>query len=485
MADFVAVLKKTIDGLKNNTPEMREKVYEKARATIEAKLEAISPPPPKAAADRQRKALEDAIVEVEQEYSAPEAIEDEAEAEDKAFDEVFTSFAAEEPSQPEPVEKDREPVVAAPPPPPPREARPEPMLEDDEGPAPIVADRDRYRDEDDGGEEDFIEDEERRARGRRSYGTIAAIAAAALIIVVGAAAAWMSRDTLGALVGLGPDAETVSSEPEAGAAVVEDTGGEAAAEPEAPASDSQKFTQRLTEEGEEIDPGPASGGATVGEGTSIAAATQSSTEGGGEAAEASPAGESAATAGDGQLPVGQQAIFYEERTSSAAGTAQQGATVWSLVEESPGGDQPPEPAIRAEVTVPDKDIQVRVTIRRNVDQSLPASHIIEMIFLTPEGFGGGGIENVLRVTMKESEQDPGNPLFGIPAKIADGFFLVALSDSPAEAEANTALLRRQGWMDIPVVYKSGRRALVTLEKGIPGEQVFNQALEAWQNDSSG
>ena len=28
MADFVAVLKKTIDGLGTNTPEMREKVYE-------------------------------------------------------------------------------------------------------------------------------------------------------------------------------------------------------------------------------------------------------------------------------------------------------------------------------------------------------------------------------------------------------------------------------------------------------------------------
>ena len=48
MADFVAVLKKTIDGLGNNTPEMREKVYDKARATVAAKLAAINPPPPAA-----------------------------------------------------------------------------------------------------------------------------------------------------------------------------------------------------------------------------------------------------------------------------------------------------------------------------------------------------------------------------------------------------------------------------------------------------
>ncbi|RVC59810.1 hypothetical protein EN779_15135, partial [Mesorhizobium sp. M4B.F.Ca.ET.088.02.2.1] len=44
---------------------------------------------------------------------------------------------------------------------------------------------------------------------------------------------------------------------------------------------------------------------------------------------------------------------------------------------------------------------------------LPASHIIEMIFLTPEGFDGGGVDNILRIAMKSSEQDAGSPLIGI------------------------------------------------------------------------
>ncbi len=126
-----------------------------------------------------------------------------------------------------------------------------------------------------------------------------------------------------------------------------------------------------------------------------------------------------------------------------------------------------------------------MTIKRNADQSLPASHIIEMIFLTPEGFAGGGIDNILRVAMKGSEQEAGNPLIGIPAKIADGFFLVALNDSKAETDANLTLLRRQAWIDIPVVYKSGRRALFTMEKGIPGDKVFDEALKAWTANGAG
>ncbi|MGB3831186.1 MAG: hypothetical protein WA975_04895, partial [Mesorhizobium sp.] len=200
---------------------------------------------------------------------------------------------------------------------------------------------------------------------------------------------------------------------------------------------------------------------------------------------AAAAGTEPPAAGQQALPVGQKAIFYEERTSAAEGSAEPGNIVWSLVQESPGGDAPPEPAIRAEATIPGKDVQLRMTIRRNADQTLPASHIIEMIFLTPDGFEGGGIENVLRIAMKGTEQEAGSPLIGVPAKIADGFFLVALNDTKADENANLTLLRKQDWIDIPVVYKSGRRALLTMEKGIPGEKVFDEALKAWQAKTQG
>ena len=42
MADFTAVLRKTIDGLGETTPETRARVYDKARATISAKLAAMN-----------------------------------------------------------------------------------------------------------------------------------------------------------------------------------------------------------------------------------------------------------------------------------------------------------------------------------------------------------------------------------------------------------------------------------------------------------
>jgi hypothetical protein len=315
------------------------------------------------------------------------------------------------------------------------------------------------------------------------------------VIAGGGYGIWLNRDAFGDMIGLGGNSEAVVTTP----LVTEPAETPAAETPAGETNETPKFTQRLTPEGNETDPGPANGGATVGEGTSVATLTQPPGANPPIAAQPgetpAPSGEeaipgttneaAAPSAADPALAVGQKAIFYEERTSSSEGSAEPGSIVWSLVQESPGNNLPPEPAIRAEATIPGKDVQLRMTIKRNADQSLPASHIIEMIFLTPEGFAGGGIDNILRVALKGSEQEAGNPLIGIPAKIADGFFLVALNDSKAETNANLTLLRRQSWIDIPVVYKSGRRALFTMEKGIPGDKVFDEALKAWAAASAG
>lgn len=69
MADFVAVLKKTIDAQADKSPELRQRVYAKARATIEQKL--VTANASQAVAVRQRNLLEDAIAEVEASYAPP------------------------------------------------------------------------------------------------------------------------------------------------------------------------------------------------------------------------------------------------------------------------------------------------------------------------------------------------------------------------------------------------------------------------------
>ncbi|RUW59198.1 hypothetical protein [Mesorhizobium sp. M7A.F.Ca.US.008.03.1.1] len=551
MADFVAVLKKALDKHGDETPEKRTRIYASVRTMLAKKLAEYSPPLASEAIATQTRSLEDAIASVERDY-AKSVPETDPLAE---LEHIFSSIdrnknqpshtrqpAKAESVWPAPPVTKPEPYQPAPPP----AAKVEPSWQRST-PAPAQPARadtplpGMNAEEADDEADVFSSNEDneepvpdtfqrlRPAERKRSYGGLIAAVVALLVVAGGGYGIWLNKDAFGKMLGLGGN-QVAKTEPVKPAPAKPAT--DAAAAPPAPAAggteaESTKFTQRLTPQGSEVDPGPAGGQSGIGEGESVAALTTppsatnapaisapaagtpaAATPPATGAAPATPPANGAAPAAPADaaatppapaatpaapaaaptetaLPVGQKAIFYEERTSTAQGSAEPGNIVWSLVQESPGGDLPPEPAIRAEATIPGKDIQLRMTIRRNTDQTLPASHIIEMIFLTPDGFEGGGVDNILRVAMKSSEQDAGSPLIGIPAKIADGFFLVALNDTKADEDANMTLLRGQDWIDVPVVYKTGRRALLTMEKGIPGEKVFDEAIKAWQAKTAG
>ena len=69
MADFVAVIRRTVDGLSDNVPEMRAKVYEKARGAVRRQLESMKPRPSDEMIERQMVKLEAAISEVEDDHA--------------------------------------------------------------------------------------------------------------------------------------------------------------------------------------------------------------------------------------------------------------------------------------------------------------------------------------------------------------------------------------------------------------------------------
>lgn len=79
MADFVAVIRRAVDGLSNNTPEMRVKVYEKARGAVMRQLDNMTPKPSEDMLRRQLDKLDAAIAEVEADYAeALPAVEEDA-----------------------------------------------------------------------------------------------------------------------------------------------------------------------------------------------------------------------------------------------------------------------------------------------------------------------------------------------------------------------------------------------------------------------
>ena len=486
MADFVAILKKTIDGQGVTTADVRARVYSRALQTIEQKLLALVPTPTAEQKARQMRALDDAIKVVEESYAQTGAPESSAIAIDPL--DAFISAAEAANKSPAPRMPDVLPLPAAPVSQPNR-----PIVT----PAAQTTPRAAIESKPDVKVASAI-----AATKPKSFAGSRKLMWSLLgVLVAGGVsyAAYMKRDEIATFYAN----LTAPSQPEIKKVVTtsvkpadpatEVAKVEPVVEPVVvgkPQAGAEKFTQRLTSDGQEIDVGPATVAAGVGEGESVAQVTTPP-----DAKPATPevpaattdpvVTDPAAPATPVAIPVGQKAVFYEEKTGTEEGTVDQGAVVWSVIQDSPGADQPAEPAIRAEVDVPEKGVKLKLTIKRNGDKTLPASHIIEMAFSVPEGFQGGSIDGVQRVTFKDTEQAPGSPLVGVPANFGDGFFLIALTDEKSAVENNLALMTRQTWIDIPLTYKSGRRALISIEKGIPGDKVFQDVLKAWQAKASG
>jgi hypothetical protein len=134
--------------------------------------------------------------------------------------------------------------------------------------------------------------------------------------------------------------------------------------------------------------------------------------------------------------------------------------------------------MRVEIEIPDRKMTVLMTVRRNPDTTLPASHTVEVQFTSP-GDPFGGVSNVPGLRAKTTETAQGAPLSGLVVRVMPGFFLIGLSAIDADREQNLMLLRERGWLDLPFVYNNGRRAVLVIEKGNPGERVMNEALAAW------
>jgi hypothetical protein len=177
--------------------------------------------------------------------------------------------------------------------------------------------------------------------------------------------------------------------------------------------------------------------------------------------------------------VAQRVVLYEQQPNTTERKQYIGSVIWRTEMGSSGPGSPPDLALKADVEIPERQLRMTWTMRRNADAALPASHTIEILFNPAPGFPPGGIADMANVLMEQADHSSGVPLNGIRVKAAPGFFLVGLSAVPADVQRNTTLLKERPWLDIAIIYNDGNRALLALEKGVPGDRVFGDAFKAW------
>lgn len=480
MADYYPLIARAVQGLPDPAPEMRAAVYDRARTALFAQLRSLDPPLSDAEFESERDALENAIASVEAEYSgavqAEESGDDtpadaEAERRETAADvepapdggDISPGNGAQaadapppglaptgayqapyqeppyqepphqDPAHPEPTPyRANDPAAEAPPgaagpamtPPEPANLAPPPSPPPSAPAAsapqssskPIKA-RPRVN---------SISPKNGSGGGMRA--AIVAVSLIAVIGVIAFVAYWLSRDTPQDIATAPPVLET----PDRGAAQerIEERLGETPAIP-----------------GEErVQP-------------------------------AQPAPEPPAALQPPEGGVAQRAILYEEDPSAASGEprASAGGAVWELLPPEAGDS---DPRVRAMVQFPDVNITMTMVMERNLDPGLPASHTIEIMFET-DGRESRNVRDIGLLQLKEEEVVRGAPIAGLPVPIDDNFFLIGLSNVASDVQRNRNLLTQRNWIDIPIRFAGGQRAIISFEKGFSGDQAIAQAFAAW------
>ena len=154
-----------------------------------------------------------------------------------------------------------------------------------------------------------------------------------------------------------------------------------------------------------------------------------------------------------------------------------GTTVWRTETIPPRAGHSAEVVLSADAEIPERQMSMKWSLRRNTDKSLPASHTIEIIFKVPPNVQGGGVAQAPGVVMKTKEDTQGMPLAGASATVTTGFFMLALPE--ISVVQNLQLLKEREWLDVPFAYANGTRAVLSMEKGEPGGRAFAEAFAAW------
>jgi len=178
-----------------------------------------------------------------------------------------------------------------------------------------------------------------------------------------------------------------------------------------------------------------------------------------------------------RVSVTQRATLVEEDPADPEGKRYFGSAVWRTETVTETGAMP-KLAVRCDVEFPARQLAMTWLMHRNTDPVFPASHTVKIVFQLPVDPAYGGISRLAAMRMRQYEQSLGVAL-AAHVHAAAGSFLVGLSSIEPEQERNLLLLKGGSWFDIAMVYGTGRRAIIAVEKGGPGERAFRDAFAAW------
>jgi hypothetical protein len=198
----------------------------------------------------------------------------------------------------------------------------------------------------------------------------------------------------------------------------------------------------------------------------------------GAGAPASPAGAAQSPSAAPAPTAGRAAMLVASADNPQKPVVSLGSTVWSLIPPVPG--QPATIAVKADADIPDLKMHATMTLRKNTDPTLQATHTIDLKFAFADGAPITGFKDVGLPQMRKEDSTAAEALTSVKVKISDVYFLIALAKGDTDTARNLDLMQTRAWFDFPLLLNDNRIAKVVFQKSPEGEAMLEKAFDAWK-----
>ncbi len=138
------------------------------------------------------------------------------------------------------------------------------------------------------------------------------------------------------------------------------------------------------------------------------------------------------------VAVAKRAFLIEESNSAENSQPQTtpGRVTWRLDTANGEQDQPLQTSATAVVSFLDGGLTLTMTIQKNLDATLPASHTVSLSF-TESGPDAASrtVQDVGLLQAKDDENSRGSPVSGLPVRVRDNLFLIGCRRFPPMSSA--------------------------------------------------
>jgi hypothetical protein len=121
-----------------------------------------------------------------------------------------------------------------------------------------------------------------------------------------------------------------------------------------------------------------------------------------------------------------------------------------------------------------------MTLRKNTDPTLQATHTIDLKFSFAEGAPITGFKDVGLPQMRKEDSTAAEALTSVKVKISDTYFLIALAKGESDTARNLDLMQTRSWFDFPLLLNDDRIAKIVFQKSPEGQAMLDKAFDAWK-----